>query len=540
MLVPKNGDPPDSPGSRLVVNYRPLNAVTIAAEVPLPVIEDLLASLRGATFTTLDMRQGFHQVRMAPEDRHKTAFRTFVGQFEWRVMPFGLKGAPSTFQAIMNSIFFDMSGQRVLTYTDDVLVYAATFEEHLRVLDSVLARPLQHKMYPKIVKCKFAAQSIEYLRYRTAAGPTEAEGIFHCTAAHSSVVQALKDCLIHYTKLSLPDMTKPFALRTDASGVAIGAGGKPLGFVSERLSDAEMRYSTYDQELHAIVRDLESWRHLLIAAEVTIYTDHQALQCLTKLRCDRPIRGRLARWLGFLADLQHLIIVYQPGATNEVADALSRCPGYEQDPQHASFKFLSVSSLPPTAPQQSRIPASNLPEPAVRASLLLARAKVGRRPRLQFQSNTNSGPSHGSPSPLLPDNVQASPQSSLSDPEMQGVGDEAWGASLQSCSEFGAAYKRAKETHPEPHHDLPAASHLGISKTYNQIAMKFFWKGIRENGDGYDTILTVVDSLSKMAHFIPTKSSLCAADFVRVFADRVVRYHGLPITIVSDRDPCWH
>ena len=91
MLVPKKGDPPGAPGSRMVINYRPLNAVTIVGEVPLPVIEDVLVCLQGAQwFTTMDMEQGFHQVRMAPEDRHKTAFRTFMGQFEWCVMPFGL------------------------------------------------------------------------------------------------------------------------------------------------------------------------------------------------------------------------------------------------------------------------------------------------------------------------------------------------------------------------------------------------------------------------------------------------------------------
>ncbi|KAL8272526.1 hypothetical protein Esti_003525 [Eimeria stiedai] len=93
MIVPKKGDPPGSPGSRLVVNYRPLNAATFASE------------------------------------------------FEWRVMPFDLKGAPSTFRAIMNSIFFDMLGQEVLIYMDDVLFFTDTFEEHLRLLNSASPPP---------------------------------------------------------------------------------------------------------------------------------------------------------------------------------------------------------------------------------------------------------------------------------------------------------------------------------------------------------------------------------------------------------------
>ncbi|KAL8272044.1 hypothetical protein Esti_004031 [Eimeria stiedai] len=470
-------------------------------------------------------------VRMAPEDRHKTAFRTFI---EWCVMPFGLESARSTFQATMNSILFDTLRQEVLIYMDDVLVYTAAFDKHLRLLDSVLARLLQHKMYPKLTKCKFAAQSNVYLGCRV-----RADGIYpstekvplqqllkqkassQWTAAHSSAVQALRDRLIHYTKLSLPDVTKPFILRTDASGVAIGSvlghDGKPLGLLSKRLSDAGMRYSTHDQELPAIVRALECWRHSLVAAEVTVYTDNQALQYLAKLRCDRPIRGRLARWLDFLADLHHLNI-----GTNQLQPTWSPMHYLAaQDPQHASSKVLSVSSFPPPAPQKSCFSASNPPEPAVRTSLFLVRAKVGRRARLQIGSNTNSGPSNESPSPLLHDNVLSSPQSSLSDPEMQGAGDEAWEAALQRCREFAAAYKRVKETQPEPvlvpdpgrfklvervlciqlqglwlicvphfpsfrqrilyqHRDLPTAGHLGISKTYNQIAMKYYWKGTRD------------------------------------------------------------
>ena len=166
LLVPKKGDPPGSPGLRIVINYRLLNAVTIAAEVPLPVIEDMLASLRGAKcFTTMDMEQGFHQVRMAPKDRHKTAFRTFMGPVEWHVMPFGLKGAPSTFQATMNAMFFDILGKGVLVYMDDVLFYSDTFDNQLALLEQVLQRLLDHKMIPKFSRCKFAVRSIEYLGY---------------------------------------------------------------------------------------------------------------------------------------------------------------------------------------------------------------------------------------------------------------------------------------------------------------------------------------------------------------------------------------
>ena len=97
--------------------------MTRVGEVPLPVIKDVLAALQGSKwFSTMDMEQGFHHVRMAKEDRHKRAFRTFMGQYEKCVMPFGLKGAPGTFQAIMNDMFFDLIRQGVFIYMDNVLL----------------------------------------------------------------------------------------------------------------------------------------------------------------------------------------------------------------------------------------------------------------------------------------------------------------------------------------------------------------------------------------------------------------------------------
>ena len=690
MLVPKKGDPPGSPGSRMVINYRPLNSVTIASDVPLPVIEDVLASLHGAKwFTTMDMEQGFHQIRMAPEDRHKTAFRTILGNFEWCVMPFGLKGAPSTFQAIMNSMFFELLGNGVLVYMDDVLIYTKTFEEHLKLLDLVLQRLWDHKMFPKFSKCRFAVQSIEYLGYHIGADgvrpspdkvkaislwPTVLENdtqvrqflgtvnycrnfmgpefavlarplqqllkhgqVFHWTEEHSASVQSLKERLMNYTTLQLPDFTKPFVVRTDASGKAIGAvleqDGKPLGFLSQRLTETEMKRSVFDLELLAVVRALEKWRYLLATANVTVYTDHQALQFLNQLKTDKPIRKRLARWLDFLADFQQLHIVYQPGATNVVADALSRCPVFDETSLSTSVSASTPAAVDGSAnllaSQNSIIKPfddglSTVPRTA---TLFVMRAHAAPRPIMLTYADA------GSELPTAADQAAdaVADLSSASEAtpalQMQGIGDDSWEAALQQCSEFGVAYQRAKEVEPNPvlvegqgrfkfanrilciqlqglwricvpnfprfrqrilytHHDLPTAGHLGITKTYNQVALRFYWKGIRaytatyvetcprcrasktvsqkpagllqslsipsrrwttisldfilgfpKSHEGYDAILTVVDSLSKMAHFIPTTTSLTAAGFVQLFADRIVRYHGLPQIIISDRDP---
>ena len=141
----------------MVLDYRPLNKITISDRYPLPRIDDLLDRLKGAkVFSSLDLLSGYHQVRLRKEDVPKTAFRTPFGLYEFLVLPFGLTNAPATFQRLMNEVFHDFIREGfVVVYLDDVLIYSKTEEEHLGQLERVFTHLRKHQLLAKLVKCSF-------------------------------------------------------------------------------------------------------------------------------------------------------------------------------------------------------------------------------------------------------------------------------------------------------------------------------------------------------------------------------------------------
>ena len=146
------------------MDYRALNAITVKDRFPIPTIEELLDELTEArVFTKLDLRFGYHQIRVHPTDYHKTAFRTLDGHYEVLVMTFGLSNAPSTFQATMNDLLRPYLRRFVLVFFDDILIYNTSMTDHIQHLTIVLQLLQNHQFFVKESKCNFAAPTVAYL-----------------------------------------------------------------------------------------------------------------------------------------------------------------------------------------------------------------------------------------------------------------------------------------------------------------------------------------------------------------------------------------
>ena len=149
---------------RLCIHYRELNRVTGKNKYPLSRIDDLFDQLAGAVvFSKIDLRLGYHQLKIKPKDVPKTAFRTRYGHYEFLVLPFGLTNAPTYFTDLMNRVFHPYLDKFVVVFIDDILIYSKSREDHQEHLRTVLSTSAQRKLYTKLKKCHFWMEEVHFL-----------------------------------------------------------------------------------------------------------------------------------------------------------------------------------------------------------------------------------------------------------------------------------------------------------------------------------------------------------------------------------------
>ncbi|GJS65037.1 putative nucleotidyltransferase, ribonuclease H [Tanacetum coccineum] len=338
---------PKKDGSwRMCVDSRAINKITVRYRFPIPRLDDLLDQISGATiFTKLDLKSGYYQIRLRPGDEWKTAFKTREGLYEWLVMPFGLSNAPSTFMRVMNQLLRPFIGKFVVVYFDDILIYSASFSEHVTHVRQVLTLLRKDSFYAATKKCVFMTPKVLFLGYvvsgegiqvdesKVAAvqeWPTQLPLLkfkgksFVWTEEAESAFQVVKEKLTTAPILVLLDFSKFFKLHTDASKVAIGGvlsqGGRPVAYFSEKLTEPKSRYTTYDLEFYAVVQTVKHWRHYLFHKEFVLFTDHDSLR---HIRTQDKVSHKHGRWLAFLEKFT-FVVKHKTGVSNRAADALSR------------------------------------------------------------------------------------------------------------------------------------------------------------------------------------------------------------------------
>ncbi|GKV34706.1 hypothetical protein SLEP1_g43056 [Rubroshorea leprosula] len=290
---------------RLCIDYRELNKVTVKNRYPLLRIDDLFDQLKGAqVFSKIDLRSGYHQVKIKPDDVPKTAFRTRYGHYEFIVMPFGLTNAPARFMDLMNQVFSKYLDQFVVVFIDDILVYSSSHTLHEKHLRTVLETLRRERLFAKFKKCEFWLDNVAFLGHVVtkdgiSVDPQKIEAVVDWKRPNSVVEISSFLGLARYYRRFVGDfsrITLPMTrlIRKDTKFEWTPECEKSFLTLKEKLITAPLKpyeenYPTHDLELAAV----------------------------------KELNMRQRRWLELLKEYD-LTISYHPGKANKVADALSR------------------------------------------------------------------------------------------------------------------------------------------------------------------------------------------------------------------------
>jgi len=308
LVVPKK----DGGGLRFVVDYKPVNSITVSDNYPMPRMDDMIATLGECSyFSTFDLSKGFHQIEMNPSDKIKTAFISHRGAWQFKRMPMGLKNSPATFQRCVDTVLGYLKWKFCAVYFDDIVVFSKTFEDHMYHIKEVLKRVQAAGLTINPRKVQLCRQKFRFLSFIITPGkcapdpekvavhnnypvPKTKKDIqkflglaafyrrfidgFSLTAKlltnlikkkdvdfeWSDETQIAYDCirnsLTDLSQLFWPDLNKPFIIQTDASEVGSGAIlmqerdslRLPIWFASRVLKNAETRYSVSEKKCLAV------------------------------------------------------------------------------------------------------------------------------------------------------------------------------------------------------------------------------------------------------------------------------------------------
>ncbi|KAK7286582.1 hypothetical protein RJT34_21675 [Clitoria ternatea] len=548
-------------------------------------IEELLDELKGATyFSKIDLHAGYHQIRMFEPDIPKTAFRTHQGHYESLVMPFGLTNAPATFQCVMNSTLKPFLRRFVLVFFDDILIYSSTWESHLLHLRAVLTKLQEQSLFANQKKCSFGQTEVAYLGHiitknGVSMDPKKIEAIlqwprpknvkalggflgltgyyrrficnygkiarpltdllkkenFAWTETSTTAFKQLQKAVTSAPVLAMPDFSKQFEIECDASGKGIGAvltqDKKPIAFFSKGLADSSLTKSVYEKELMALVLAIQHWRPYLLGKKFTVFTDQKSLRYLLEQRITTQNQQNwLAKLLGYEFE-----IVYKVRASNKVADALSRIEE-DKELQGISRPFwqdiTSIDEEVHNDGDLKKIRTALQQDPNSHQHYTLEHDRLHYKGRLVLSATSSW-------IPKLLHEFHTSPtggHSGIYRTYRRMAQSLYWIGMKNTVTQYVAACHVCQRSKYQTSSPAGLLQPLPIPNAiWEEISMDFIVGLPRSKG--FDAIMVVVDRLSKYGHFVLIKHPYSAKSIAELFVKEIIRLHGIPISIVSDRDP---
>ncbi|TYK01415.1 ty3-gypsy retrotransposon protein [Cucumis melo var. makuwa] len=533
----------------LCIDYRELNKVTVKNRYPLPRIDDLFDQLQGATvFSKIYLRLGYHQLRIKDGDVPKTAFRSRYGHYEFIVMSFGLTNAPAVFMDLMNRVFREFLDTFVIVFIDDILIYSKTEVEHEEHLRIVLQTLRDNKLYAKFSKCEFWLKHVSFLGHvvskdGVSVDPTKIEAVtswtrpstisevrsflglagyyrrfvenfsriatpltqltrkgapFVWSKACEDSFQNLKQKLVTAPVLTVPDGPGSFVIYSDASKKGLGCvlmqQGKVVAYASRQLKSHEQNYPTHDLELAAV-----------------------------------------RRWLELVKDYDYEIL-YHLGKANVVADALSRKVSHSaalitrQAPLHRDLERaeIAVSSNDPYLVEKRGLAeagkAVEFPISSDGGLLFERRLCV---PSDSVVKTELLSEAHSSPFSMHPGSTKM----------YQDLKRVYWWRNMKrEVAEFVSKCLVCQQVKAPRQKPAGLLQSLSIPEwKWENVSMDFI-TGLPRTLRGFTVIWVVVDRLTKSAHFVPGKSTYTASKWAQLYMSEIVRLHGVPVSILSDRD----
>jgi reverse transcriptase-like protein/integrase-like protein len=557
---------------RPVQDYYNLNKWTIPNRYPLPLINDLIYDLAGYyLFSKFNVWWGYNNIHIKKGDKWKAAFNTSEGLFELTVMFFGLTNSPTTFQTMMDDIFWDEITQGWLKIYMDNLIIASEDNEaiHQQWVDRVLQKIKDHDLFLKAKKCFFHKKQVEYLGIIIRQGkvemdPVKVKGIakwltlmtvkdvcsflgfcnfyrsfianfsavahplndltkkqqqWNWTDEEQASFDTLKDLCSSYPVLWSPDWTKPFYMDTNASNFTLGAiisqefndKKHPITFHSHTLLPAEWNYDVHDKEMAAIVYGFKCGRPYFLGTNHPIHvrTDHKNLQYFCQ---PQKITGRQARWMEFLQDFDFMLN-HIPGHTNTITDLLS----------HQKDLNKGVDS-------QTHI---LLPLPLFLCRILrpdiICKTYVEDDPekRWTILQELHSSPSAGHPGIA---NTWALVNWHYEGPRLHTFIEQY----IQGCPYC----QESKMNIPQKWAPLQWFNMHIDQGPFQYVSMDLITD--LPISEGYNSILTIVDQgCSKAAKFLPCWKTIDGLEVAKLYLMHLLPMFGLPRQIISDWDPCF-